>query len=82
VAKVDYKSYLLDFKSLTEDDTSTLERTRSNPVELSSSLDEKRILQSPQVRYQVLSHLRSDTTGYSFRFVPFQCVPALVAVSL
>jgi hypothetical protein len=49
--QVDYKSYLLDFKSLTEDDHSTMERTKSNPVELSSSLDENRILQSPQVRF-------------------------------
>ena len=55
--QVDYKSYLLDFKSLTEEDSSsTLERTHSNPVELSSSLDEKRILQSPQVRLHPPGH--------------------------
>ncbi len=49
--QVDYKSYLLDFKSLTEEDTSgqITEKIKSNTVELSSSLDENRILQSPQV---------------------------------
>jgi len=50
--QVDYKSYLLDFKSLIEDDPDQKEKERVSPkpsIELSSSLDENRILKTAQV---------------------------------
>ena len=48
--KVDYKSYLLDFKSLIEDDPDAKERVSpKTSIELSSSLDENRILKTAQV---------------------------------
>ena len=47
---MDYKSYLLDFKSLVEEDLSQQDRKSPNPtIELSSSLDENRTLKSAQV---------------------------------
>ena len=50
--QVDYKSYLLDFKSLVEEDPRDLTADRRSPVqavELSSSLDQNRTLKTAQV---------------------------------
>jgi len=47
--QVDYKSYLLDFKSLVEDDTSQDRKSPKPCLELSSSLDENRTLKTAQV---------------------------------
>jgi len=48
--QVDYKSYLLDFKSLVEEDAGAADRKSPNQaIELSSSLDEKRTLKTAQL---------------------------------
>ena len=51
--QVDYKSYLLDFKSLVEEDLNPVERRSPNTtVELSSSLDENRVMKQTQVLHR------------------------------
>ena len=66
--KVDYKSYLLDFKSLIEDDPDAKERVSpKTSIELSSSLDENRILKTAQVFKDFRLYIRWSNCIYMLK---------------